>query len=528
MPPDKAQEVPQDSSGHLGNYLKIIDESPMVPAFSANIRELIGVLEDPYYPVLEVSRIILRDVSLTTQILKLVNSIYFQSRQRQVHTISSAVMIVGFEVLRDLAVGLKLFENFQKSASLNQVKKLIFQSFFMALSAQELAQQDQRFNNEELFLTALLYNFGELVAAHYFPEEYQRVLELVQETQISKSAAVKQVFQFSLEDLGEALLKNWNFPERLCARLTDLKLPGGDSAGPQGNRSRFFKRVHDLSQALLDSDVSPERRQKLQEKMARDLGIESEALERSLAASKHRLQDLTRVLKLDIKDLKLSLPSAEPEEAEAVDQIDQGETAVAQPEKPPVQDSQGPDHASNQELQSMTFLLQVIEEINQAIASHMPIHQVIMMILEGIFQGVGFDRVVFCVVDRQRTWISGRFGIGEKVEALLPLLKAPFASKQNPLSLSLAQGREYLVCPESSPQDRQLMKEEFWQASKAQAILVSPILIDSAPLGVIYMDRLKGSPAITALDRQRMQSFRDLTAIAIRLSSQRAQEGLSG
>jgi HD-like signal output (HDOD) protein len=179
MPTDMVQEDPKGSSDHLENYLKIISESPMFPAFSANIQELLGILEDPYYPVFEVARVVLRDVSLTTQILKLVNSIYFQSRQRQVHTISSAVMIMGFELVRDLAVGLKLFENFQKSASLDKVKQLMFQSFFMALATQELACQDQRFEGEELFLTALLYNFGELAAAYYLPEEYHLMLDMV-------------------------------------------------------------------------------------------------------------------------------------------------------------------------------------------------------------------------------------------------------------------------------------------------------------------------------------------------------------
>jgi c-di-GMP-related signal transduction protein len=138
VPPEQIQEDPKGSAAHLEHYLQIISDSPMFPAFSANIQELLGILEDPYYPVFEVSRVVLRDVSLTTQILKLVNSCYFQSRQRQVHTISSAVMIMGFELVRDLAVGLKLFENFQKSPSLDKVKQLMFLPFFMALAVQEL------------------------------------------------------------------------------------------------------------------------------------------------------------------------------------------------------------------------------------------------------------------------------------------------------------------------------------------------------------------------------------------------------
>ena len=521
IPPEQVQEDSKGSSAHLENYLRIISDSPMFPAFSANIQELLGILEDPYYPVFEVSRVVLRDVSLTTQILKLVNSCYFQSRQPQVHTISSAVMIMGFELVRDLAVGLKLFENFQKSPSLDKVKQLMFLSFFMALAVQELAHQDHRFAGEELFLTALLYNFGELAAAYYFPEEYRRVLDVVQEGNLGKPEAVQQVFHCSLDDLGQALLMTWNFPDSLRARLADLKKPGWELPGPAEQCRRLFKGIDELSQALLSPEVPPEKRQKLQERMARHLGLQPEVMVRSMAVCLHRLEELTKILNLDVANLGLSLPLDKTEEDQATERVEKEAEALAAGQ-PAV--GQGPD----QELSRLNFLLQVIEEINQAIATRMPIHQVFMMILEGIYQGIGFDRVVFCMVDPQRTWITGRFGIGEEVEALLPLLKTPFASKTNPLSLSVAHGREYLVGPGARPEEPPCLEEEFWQASGARAVLASPILIDASPIGVIYLDRLQALPAISALDRQRLQSFRDLAVIALRLSSQRGQGGLSG
>jgi hypothetical protein len=177
-------------------------------------------------------------------------------------------------------------------------------------------------------------------------------------------------------------------------------------------------------------------------------------------------------------------------------------------------------------LTRLNFLLQVIEEINQAIANRTPIHRIIMMILEGIYQGIGFDRVAFCMADPQRTFITGRFGIGEGVEALLPLLKAPLASKTNPFSLSLAHGREYLVGPAARPENPPFLEDTFWQASRAKTVLVSPILVDAAPIGVIYQDRLQDLPAITALDRQRLQNFRDLAVIALRLTAGGAREAL--
>ena len=434
---DQIQEDSKVFPGQLEKYLRRISDSPTFPAFSANIQELLGILEDPYYPVYEVSRVVLRDVSLTTQILKLVNSIYFQSRQRQVHTISSAVMIMGFELVRDLAVGMKLFENFQTSASLDEVKRLLLGSFFMALAAQELTRQNQCLDGEELFLTALLYNFGELAAAYYFPKEYRRVLEAAQDGQLCKSEAVLRVFHFSLDDLGESLLKTWNFPDALRVRLANLKQPGGDMPGPAGQRRRLFRGVQELSQALLNPAVPPEEKESLHGRLARQLGLAPRDVTRAVGVCLHRLQELTSILKLDVENLGLRWPSSLPEAPPPAGTADQGEipTAVGLPgpEMPGTRRSSGPGN-----LTRLTFLLQVIEEINQAIATRRPIHQVIMMILEGIYEGLGFDRVVFCLVEPPRAWITARFGIGQGVEALLPLLKAPFASGTNPLALSLA------------------------------------------------------------------------------------------
>jgi HD-like signal output (HDOD) protein len=336
IPPDKVQKDSKGSSSHLENHLKIISDSPMFPAFSANIQELLTILEDPYYPVFEVSRVILRDVSLTTQILKLVNPIHFQSRQRQVHTISSAVMIMGFELVGDLAVGLKLFENFQKSASLDTVKQLMFLSFFMALVVQEMAQQDHRFKGEELFLTALLYNFGELVAAYYFPEEYRRMLDMVQADDLSRTEAVHQVFHCSLDDLGLSLLKTWNFPDTLRVRLADLKEPGRVLPGPAKQLRRFFRGIEELSQALLKPEVTQEKKQKLQEKTARNLGIQPEVVGRSMTVCFRRLQELTIVLNLDVANLGLRLPWVKAAKDLASKEVEPKESAAPSPGQPDV------------------------------------------------------------------------------------------------------------------------------------------------------------------------------------------------
>lgn len=54
---------------------------------------------------------ILKDLSLTAQVLKLVNSsIYRQFSDKGISTLSEAMIILGTDEIRELAAGLKIFE----------------------------------------------------------------------------------------------------------------------------------------------------------------------------------------------------------------------------------------------------------------------------------------------------------------------------------------------------------------------------------------------------------------------------------
>jgi hypothetical protein len=86
-----------------------------------------------------------------------------------------------------------------------------------------------------------------------------------------------------------------------------------------------------------------------------------------------------------------------------------------------------------------------------------------------------------------------------------------------------------MVGPGPSPEGRLFLEEEFWRDTRAQAVLVSPILIDAASIGVA----LPGPPArppgdYRAGSPEAAESFRDLAVIALRLSSQRGQGGAHG
>lgn len=174
--------------------------------------------------------------------------------------------------------------------------------------------------------------------------------------------------------------------------------------------------------------------------------------------------------------------------------------------------------SQSEDLKRLQFLYQVVEEVNHALASQSPINQVLLMILEGIFRGIRFDRVIFSLVNPQRTWISGRFGLGDGVKELLPVLHLPLKGEGNAFALAMEGGRECLVNPQQRTGDRSLMDDKFWQVSRSHTFLVVPLHVDQIPIGAFFVDRIDAARSISEEERRRLRIFRDLTIIALRLS----------
>lgn len=526
----------------LNSIRRTISENPGFPAFSANVQELLGIEKNPYNTINTVSQIILRDLSLTTQILKLVNSIYFQSYQRQVHTISSAVMVLGFDRIRDLAIGLRLFENFKGSQSVTQLKQLIVVSFLTAIQAQELAGRNPRFKPEEIFLLALFYNIGELICAFYLPDKYKEIHMLVAVKGLSKRRAAQQVLKVSLEDLGLAVLQDWNIPEGIVQNLSNIYEAEDNPSDNEKTMRQLVSAAYSLARASMDPEIDQEVRRKKQEKVCRSLDLKLPAVAESMSASKKRLQEMAHVLHIDLRKVEIAeeVPSPDIRDQIPVKTRVEDDEIPWPPKKPADWTAPTPKNgiapappprseaeefrpsqngAETDDFKRLQLISQVLDEVSQAVVSKAPIDQILMMILEGIFRGIGFERVIFSLVNLKRTHIVARFGLGAGSEELLPLLRATLQEKNHVFSLALAENKEYALNPETQPRDRPLMPEEFWRISKASSCLVSPIVVDQKPFGAIYADRGRCRQPISDMDRLRLRLFRDQLIIAIRLSS---------
>jgi len=194
-----------------------------LPAMSANVRELLSLTNNSRSAAHELAEVILRDYSLTNKVLRIVNSAYY-GMPKPVNNVTRAVTIIGFDVIREMASAIALFEDFvDAGVDHDGVAKVLTRSMLSGLQAKLLVgAKGFKVDAEEAFICALLHNFGQIMVQVYLPDVYHRVEERVAASfSFSIEAAAREELNgLSFQDVGQEMARMWNLSPKLISSMT--------------------------------------------------------------------------------------------------------------------------------------------------------------------------------------------------------------------------------------------------------------------------------------------------------------------
>src|SRR5262249_2268269 len=142
---------------------KKLADLPPLPVVVTRIMETIN---DPNTSAEDLHRLIALDQGLSSKILRIVNSAYYGFPKR-ISTITHAVVILGFNTVRNLVLGVSAFGMLSQKSSAAGLNRTKFweHSVATAVGASVLAKKKRpksRAVVEEAFLGGLLHDIGEL------------------------------------------------------------------------------------------------------------------------------------------------------------------------------------------------------------------------------------------------------------------------------------------------------------------------------------------------------------------------------
>ncbi len=186
--------------------VKSIKSLPTLPAVAQKVSKM---AESDNTSATQLGKIIGTDQALSGRVLRLVNSSFYGFPGR-ISSISSAIVLLGFDVVKSLIISVSVFEMMEKG-----IIGLWDHSLGCAVASRLIAKRIEDCDAEEISTAGLLHDIGKVVVSMQLSDNYEDIRSLIDEKKIIFSQAEKEVLGFTHEDIGWWLTESWNLPVSL-------------------------------------------------------------------------------------------------------------------------------------------------------------------------------------------------------------------------------------------------------------------------------------------------------------------------
>jgi putative nucleotidyltransferase with HDIG domain len=247
--------VSSGEAAHLARLRAEIISAKDIPTIPVLLVHILEVVDGERSSARDLVDVMQRDQALTARVLKLANSGFFGCA-RQVASLSRAVMLLGFAAVKNVALGVKIWDTLRDRSG-PSAAALWEHSALVGTAARLVAQRTRAADPEEAFTAGLLHDIGQVVLSLRFAAVYGRIAATGESPLTQRERAA---FGVDHAQAGAWLAEAWSLPEVIgaaIARHHEALAPGAPFSVPvavnAGNRL-----VHWTEVATTGSEVEAE------------------------------------------------------------------------------------------------------------------------------------------------------------------------------------------------------------------------------------------------------------------------------
>lgn len=476
----------------LAAVLSRLNDCSGFPTLSTTISDINRVVASDTHSAQQLTQVILRDVSLTTKLLQVVNSAIYGQFRGRIRTVSKAVLILGGEQVRNAAMTLMMLNCFGGRAQEKSLQEDLIGAFFVGVVAKALCQRLGMPNSEEAVICSMFHSLGRLLVIFFLYEESKKVRALM-ETGVSEEQAAEKVLGISYSELGVGVARHWNFPDGLVESMQSLA--ERDMVPPKTDVQKLkiaANLANDLYVTALRSSKSdqPAALQALSKRYGAAIKVDSKEL---IGAIDQGLKELAE------RSTTLPLPATHSQTLNAIriwtgGAADSGDAAQAQDasgKDPLMQDVEALDALENDDtviIDAQQVLTAGIRDVTETLTSDFALNDVLQMVLETMYRGMGFSRTMIFIRDSRLDSMRARFGFGLEIERIIPRCSFPVPFAPDVFHVALEKGADIVIENTQAANIIQRIPQWHRDLMNAKSFLLLPIMLKSQAVGLLYAD----------------------------------------
>ena len=490
------------------------------PALSGIISEINQIVSSESESTSILAGTILHDLALTNKLLKLVNTASYGQFGGTINTISKAVVILGFETVRNIAMTLILLEFLQNKAQAVQLKEEIIKAVFSGVVAAQLSARHDIRDVEEVLVCSMFHNLGRILAIYYFFEESQEISRLMKQGESEEEAAVK-ILGIPYAELGLSVARSWNFPPRLIAGMRKLS---GEKAKPAHGELDDLTITVNLAHELCEISASANTQNKQQSlcdltaRYGDAIKLSEQELSGAINSGLNELSNRSAMLGISTANSPLlsqvrqwngrSLHVSQVNDKDGLDGMTRLDQAVTQKE--------GEDAVTHL-LDPDAILSAGIQDVTNSMMGDFNLNDILQMILETMYRGMGFNRALIMNRNNQQATMVARFGFGTGINEVIPRFRFPLQFMPDVFHLSIEKGLDISIADIYALNIADKIPDWYRDAVNAPCFILLPLILNGKAIGLFYADMLEAhSLNISQQQLSLLRTLRNQAVLAIK------------
>jgi hypothetical protein len=400
----------------------------------------------------------------------------------QIMSVAHAITMLGWDKVRSMVSTIRYIEHFATRSPC--LRELLLLSVLTALHGRDVAESIGYPRPEEAYICALFRNLGEVLIACHYPHEYSRIILTMHEEKIPERPACWRVLDFAWDEVGMRIAACWNMPAQVRLSMN----PSGAPAGTPLDRclASVANYGYDLTRTLYRKGA----------------GIDSIHLQTVLGPEGHptlvSMRDLARIVDTALVETQQTFAALRVS-TNTLHLAKQAERARLILKSMPVFDQAG-----------LSTLQQAITRAGRTTQNDFELAPFISRLLEDV-RAIGFEHVIFGLMNENLTCIRGRLAAGESVDDVLQRFQFPVDGAEGPMRAALQRKEDVFV---DRARDARYDTSALVAAFQPGAFALLPIIVDGKVAGCLYADLPRAPSAFDAI-RPSMSCARDVITAAI-------------
>lgn len=264
----------------------------------------------------ELAKCIDSDLSVSSAVLKVANTVYYAKRNSRTTDMHEAVVRLGFQQTRNLIACFSLID---LTPDIHKVSGFTRPEFWMhslcvAYISQMLCENVNVRRPQLAFYTGLLHDLGKIPLDNNFKDLFPKLLEETTNRIEMFHKTEKELMNFNHADLGHYLLTKWNFPSTITLGvLNHHKAEAIMNSTPASDRiihEAVFV-ANQIAKAMNFGHSCDEILQEIPQQMLNDLNIPRGPSDRFITTVIRSLNQMAQYLNIPIKKLTITQPPPE-------------------------------------------------------------------------------------------------------------------------------------------------------------------------------------------------------------------------